>query len=166
VVLKVAQSTLARQQMRRGLALCVLALAGCGAQTSRQTTPKPSALPLVRGSTVVEQVTECDRSANAFCGIELVVVNRHTHSSGALVAKERYRLRKAGWSIGQGDIPAESSAASPDGKLRITMATAASDLLGIDLGWITRSRPAALALARVMFKGQPAISIMLETGPA
>ncbi|HUZ29642.1 MAG TPA: hypothetical protein VMU90_10400 [Solirubrobacteraceae bacterium] len=152
--------------MKRGLAICVLVLAGCGARSGPNNTPDPGALPLARGSTVVERVTECDHSANAFCGVELVVVNPQTQSSGALVAKERYRLRKSGWSIGQGDIPAERSAASPDGKLRVTYATASGDLLGIDLGWITRSRPLALALARAMFGRQPAMSIMLETGPA
>ncbi len=121
---------------------------------------------MVHGSEVVARITECDRSANAFCGIELVVVNRQTHSSGALVSKERYRLRKLGWSLGQGDIPAERSASSPDGKLRVTYATAAGDLLGIDLGWITRSHSVALALAQAMLNQESAMSIMLETGPA
>lgn len=152
--------------MKRGLAICLFVLAGCGAQSGANNTPDPAAVPLARGSTVVKRITECDHSANAFCGVELVVVNPQTHSSGALVAKERYRLRKSGWSIGQGDIPAERSAASPDGRLRVTYATASGDLLGIDLGWITRSRPVALALARAMFGRQPAMSIMLETGPA
>jgi hypothetical protein len=152
--------------MKRGLAICVLVLAGCGARSGANNTPDPGSLPLARGSTVVERVTECDHSANAFCGVELVVVNPRTHSSGALVAKERYRLRKSGGSIGQGDILAGCSPASPDGKLRVTYATASGDLLGIDLGWITRSRPVALALARAMFGRQPAMSIMLETGPA
>ena len=153
--------------MKRGLALCVVALAGCGSQSGGETnTPNPSGVPLVPGSRVVAQVTECDQSANAFCGIELVVVNPHTHSSGALVSKQRYRLRQSGWSPGQGDIPAERSASSPGGKLRVTFATASSELLGIDLGWITRSRPVAVALSRTMFGRQAAMSIMLETGPA
>src|SRR5260370_24486241 len=152
--------------MKRGLASGVLVLAGCGSRSGAHTTPDSASLPLVRGSTVVERVTECDRSANAFCGVELVVVNPQTHSSGALVAKERYRLRKSGWSIGQGDIPAERSAASPDGKFRVTYATASGDLLGIDLGWITRSRPVAQALAPSMFSPQPAMSIILEPAPA
>jgi hypothetical protein len=154
------------EPMKRGLIICLLVLGGCGSQGARNNTPNPAALPLVGGSMVVERVTECDHSANAFCGIELVVVNRGAHSSGALVSKERYGLRKHGWSAGQGDIPAERSAASPNGKLRVTYATAASDLLGIDLGWINRSRPVAQALARAMFRGQPTMSIMLETGPA
>jgi hypothetical protein len=154
------------EPMKRGLAMCALVVAGCGSHGAHNNTPNPAALPLVGGSMVVAQVIECDHSANAFCGIELVVVNRDAHSSGALVSKERYRLRNHGWSPGQGDIPAERSAASPNGKLRVTYATAASDLLGIDLGWINRSRPVARALARAMFRGQPTMSIMLETGPA
>jgi hypothetical protein len=152
--------------MKRGLVICALALSACGGHGGAGRSPDPHAVPLARGSTIVEQVTECDRSANSFCGTELVVVNPQTHSSGALVAKERYRLRKSGWSPGQGDIPGERSAASPDGKLRVTYATASGELLGIDLGWITRSRPVALALARAMFHGQATMSIMLETGPA
>jgi hypothetical protein len=163
VVLKMWQRS---EPMKRGLVLCMLLVGGCGSQGASNRTPNPAALPLVRGSTVVEQVTECDQSSNAFCGIELVVVNRQAHSSGSLVSKERYRLRNRGWSIGQGDIPAERSAASPDGRLRVTYATAASELLGIDLGWLSRSQPVALALAHAMFTGQPTMSIMLETGPA
>jgi hypothetical protein len=154
------------EQMKRGLALCVLALAGCGGHGAGKSTPDPAALPLVHGSKVVMQMTECDRGANAFCGVELVVVNRRTESSGALVTKERNQLRKLGWNLGLGDIPAEWSASSPDGKLRIVYATASADLLGIDLGWIVRSPAVALALGRTMFDRQPAMSIMLETGPA
>jgi hypothetical protein len=82
------------------------------------------------------------------------------------VTKERNQLRKLGWNLGLGDIPAEWSASSPDGKLRIVYATASADLLGIDLGWIVRSPAVALALGRTMFDRQPAMSIMLETGPA
>jgi len=155
--------------MRRALAIGVvaLALAACGqARGPGGRSPNPSELPLVKGSTVMSRVTECDRSANAFCGVELVVVDDHTHSSGALVAKERFHLRKLGWTFGQGDIPDERSAASPDGKLRVTYATASADLLGIDLGWIIRTRPVALALSKAMFNRRPAMSIMLETGPA
>lgn len=146
--------------------ICAVLLGGCGAHTAGGGTPNPAALPLVRGSTVVARNTECDRSANAYCGVELVVVDREAHSSGALVAKERYRLRKLGWSFGQGDIPDERSASSPDGKLRVTYATASADLLGIDLGWITRSRMVAIALSRAMFRRESAMSIMIETGPA
>lgn len=119
----------------------------------------------MHGAKVLEQVTECDRSANAFCGIELVVADPQSPSSGALVAKERFRLRKSGWVLSQGDIPAERAASSPDGRLRVTYATAAGELLGVDLGWITRSRPVALALARAMFDRTPSMAVLLETGP-
>jgi hypothetical protein len=152
--------------MKRGLVMCAVVLAGCGAHSGGGNVPNVAGLPLVRGSAIVARITECDRSANAFCGVELVVVNRESHSSGELVAMERSRLRKSGWSIGQGDIPAERSASSPDGRLRVTYATASGDLLGIDLGWISRSRPVGQALARAMFERQPTMSIMLETGPA
>ena len=157
--------------MKRGLAkgiyLALGALAGCSqAAAGGGRSPNPAALPLVNGAQVVEQVTLCDRSANAFCGVELVVVDGHSHSSGALVAKERFHLGKLGWTFGQGDIPDERSASSPDGKLRVIYTTASADLLGVDLGWISRSRPVALALSRAMFNRQAAMSLMLETGPA
>jgi hypothetical protein len=152
--------------MRRGLAFCVLALAGCGAPGGSGNVPEPASVPLVRGAKVTAQATECDQSANAFCGVELVVVDPRVHSSGALVSKERFRLRKRGWTFGQGDIPDEQSASSPDGKLRVTYATGSADLLGIDLGWIKRAGPVAVALSRTMFDRTPTMSLMLESGPA
>jgi len=149
------------------LALVATTTAGCGSSTSSGPTGSDLArLPLVRGSQIVNQVRACDRSANAFCGIELVVINTRVHSSGALVTKERYRLRKLGWTFAQGDIPDEQAAQSPDGRIRATYATGPNDLLAIDLGWITRSRVVALALSRHLFGGVPTMSIMLETGPA
>jgi hypothetical protein len=148
------------------LALVATATGGCGSSASSGPSPPDAArLPLVRGSRIIEQVRECDRSANAFCGVELVVVNSRVHSSGALVTKERYRLGKLGWTFAQGDIPKEQAAQSPDGKLRATYATAANDLLGIDLGWIARSTTVARSLSRQMFAGVSAMSIMIETGP-
>ena len=147
--------------------MAAVALAACGqAQGGSGRSPNPADLPLVPGSAVVAKIKECDRSANAFCGVELVVVDDRTHSSGGLLAAERHHLRKLGWTFGQGDIPDQRSASSPGGNLRITYATASEDLLGIDLGWIFRTHPVALALSRTMFSRQPAMSIMLETGPA
>jgi hypothetical protein len=150
-----------------GLALLPIALAvsGCGRASS---TPSPtlSKLPLVSGANVVAQVHQCDKGANAFCAIELVVVGRGFKSSVDLVKAQRRRLKELGWAGVAPDDGQQRAAASPGQKLRITYATAAADLLGIDLEWIKRPRPITLALAHAMFDRTPAMSILLEAGPA
>lgn len=144
---------------------CGVALAGCG-ESSASTPLSIAQLPLVRGASVVTQARQCDRGANAFCAIEAVIVARAAGSSGALVASERRRLRKLGWSGSGGDNGVERAAESPGQRLRVTYATGADDLTGIDLGWIKRPRPIALTLSRLMFDGTPAMSVMLEVGSA
>jgi hypothetical protein len=150
-----------------GLALLalVVGLAGCG---TKATTPSPSLgeLPLVGGASIVAQVRQCDKGANAFCAIELVVVAPRFASSVELVKSERNRLRKLGWTGVAPDDGQQRAAESPAQKLRITYATAAADLLGIDLEWIKRPHPITLALARAMFDRSPAMSVLLEAGPA
>ena len=146
------------------LAGSVLTLGGCGASSSSSLTIDQ--LPLVRGATVVTQARQCDRGANAFCAIQAVIVDRGAGSSGALVASERSRLRKLGWASSAGDNGVERAAESPDNKLRVTYATAAGDLLGIDERWIKRRRSITLTLARAMFNQVPAMSVMLELGSA
>jgi hypothetical protein len=140
-------------------------LAGCG---QKATTPSPtlSQLPLVSSANIVTQVRECDKGANAFCAIELVVVDPHSRSSVELVKSERRRLKESGWSGVAPDDGQQRAAESPGQKLRITYATAASDLLGIDLEWIKRPRPITMALANALFQRSAAMSILLEAGPA
>ena len=150
-----------------GLALPALlaGLAGCG---QHATTPSPtlSQLPLVGGASIVTQVRECDKGANAFCAIALVVVDPQSKSSIDLVKAERRRLKVSGWSGVAPDDGQQRAAESPGQKLRITYATAAADLLGIDLEWIKRPRPITMSLARAMFDRSAAMSILLEAGPA
>ena len=149
-----------------GLALValVVGLAGCG-QQSKTSSPSLSNLPLVQGASVVTQVHECDKGANAFCAVELVVRGHGYASSADLVKAERDHLKKAGWSGVAPDDGQQRAAASPGQKLRITYATAAADLLGIDLGWIKRPRPITVGLAHAMFDRSPAMSVLLEAGP-
>jgi hypothetical protein len=149
-----------------GLALValVVGLAGCGGQ-SKTSSPSLSNLPLVPGANIVTQVRECDKGTNAFCAVELVVRGAGYSSSADLVKAERDRLRKAGWSGVAPDDGQQRAAASPGQKLRITYATAAADLLGIDLGWIKRPRPITVGLAHSMFDRSPAMSVLLEAGP-
>ena len=85
-------------------------------------------------------------------------------SATDLVKGEHRQLRKHGWTGGQGDFSQQKAADSPGHKLRVTYATAAGDLRGVDLGSIQRPRRITLALSRVMFDQAPAMSIMLEIG--
>jgi hypothetical protein len=139
------------------------ALAGCGTSTT-QRTPTVSAIPLLPGARVATQVRACDSGSRAFCSIELVVTDPRYKSSDNLAHDESKHLRKAGWSLADGDTSTESSANSPGHKLRLTYSTAADDLQQIDLGQITRSREVVLALSTSMFDRAAAMSMILEVG--
>lgn len=145
--------------------MLVAGLAGCGGNSVARSL-QASQLPLVRGARIVEQVKTCDRGANAYCALALVVVDRRLESSGALVFGERHRLRDLGWSLTEGDTGNQHAAEAPKNALRVTYATAAGDLESIDLGSIKRPRPITIALDRAMFGRVPAMSVMLETGPS
>jgi hypothetical protein len=139
------------------------ALAGCGTSTA-QRTPTVGAIPLLPGARVATQAHACDSGSRAFCSIELVVTDPRYKSSDNLAHDESKHLRKAGWSLADGDTSTESSANSPGHKLRLTYSTAADDLQQIDLGQITRSRNVVLALSNSMFDRAAAMSMMLEVG--
>ena len=147
--------------------LCAFALAallgGCGSGKA-QRTPTVSDIPLLPGAQIATQVRQCDSGSRAFCSIELVVLDRRYNSSDILAHDESRHLRKAGWSLADGDTSTESSANSPGHKLRLTYSTAADDLQQIDLGSISRSRPITLALANSMFDRAAAMSMILEVG--
>jgi hypothetical protein len=146
------------------LALVIpLALAACG-QSGSSRVPDLAKLPLVPGANVVVQARQCDRGANAFCSFQLVVVDPRYPTSTALVSSERTHLRQLGWSDMNADTGEQHAAESPGHKLRVTYATAFGDLKGIDLGWIMRPRPIALALSHAMFARTSAMSVMLEVG--
>ena len=149
-----------------GLAAAALAIgvAGCGQQAASRS-PTLSQLPLVSGASVVTQVNECDKGQNAFCAIEAVIVDPRYASSVAFVKAERDHLKSSGWSGVAPDDGQQRAAASPGQKLRITYATAAADLLGIDLDWIKRPRPITTRLAHEMFNRSAAMSVLLEAGP-
>lgn len=146
-----------------GLAGLCAVIAGCGSSGGPHR-PNLSQLPLVDGANVVAQVRSCDRGKNAYCAIELVVVDRRYRTSTDLVEDEHTQLRKHGWTGGQGDFSQQKAADSPGHKLRVTYATASGDLRGVDLGTIQRPREITLALSRAMFDQAPAMSVMLEVG--
>ena len=151
---------------RLGTALASLALgiavAGCGSGAHR--VPSLAQLPLVNGATIVEHLRQCDPGTNAYCAIELVVVDRLYPSSTALVLQEKRMLKRSGWTRAGPDTSEEHAADSPGRALRVNYATALGDLTGIDLGWIQRPRTITLALTRTMFDRVPAMSVLLESG--
>jgi hypothetical protein len=112
----------------------------------------------------VLQVRACDRGVGAYCALQLVIVDPRYRSSDDLVHSEYHHLQKLGWSIANGDTGEQSAANSPGHKLRVTYASAAVDLRGIDLGWIQRPRSITLALSRTLFDRASAMSMMLEIG--
>ena len=147
------------------LAALIATLSGCG-QGGGHRPPDVARLPLVGGARVVAQTKRCDRGANAYCAVELVVIARRYPTSADLVKGEGLYLGKLGWTSANGDIGEEKAAESPGHQLRLTYATAYGDLKGIDLGWIKRPRPIALALADTLFARASAMSLMLEAGPS
>ncbi len=124
--------------------------------------PDLSGLPLVSGARIIQQVRQCDRGANAFCALELVVVAPRYHTSLDLLNDEHARLQSLGWSSANSEIGEERTLDSPGHKLRVTFATAYGDLTGIDFAWIHRSRKTALALSHAAFARSPTLSMMLE----
>jgi hypothetical protein len=140
-----------------------IALAACGGGGGAHH-PSLSDVPLVPGGTVVAQLRECNAGANAYCALELVIQNRRYPSSRRLVLAQRDRLKAQGWTGASPDTGDELANESPGNKLRLTYASAVDDLKGIDLGWIKRPPPIAIALDRAVFAGVPTISILLEPG--
>lgn len=141
-------------------------LAACGGSGGAQALLSLSELPLVQGARLTAHAMQCDRGANAFCALELLVVDRAFSSSGGLVSREHQVLRRNGWSQAVGNTGDEQAADSSGHKLHVIYATALGDLTGVDLKWIKRPRPFAVALSRAVFSGQPAMSLVLERGPA
>ncbi len=140
----------------------IAGVAGCGQGTKRDLSLEQ--LPLVPGAKIATQVKQCDRGANAFCALELVVVDPLYRDSNALEKAEHKWVHAAGWRGIGGDTDNQNAAESPGHKLRVTYATAYDDLREIDLGFIHRPRPIAVALSRAMFAHAPAISMLLEAG--
>jgi hypothetical protein len=146
-----------------GALATALAAAGCGSSVQSRI-PSLAAVPLVPGSQVLAHETRCDRGANPYCAVQLVVAGRGYTSSAALLVGERRHLKALGWSLTNADTGDERAAESPGHKLRLTFATAARDLKDVDLGWVRRSRTIARTLAETMFDRVSALSLMLESG--
>jgi hypothetical protein len=139
-------------------------VAGCGGDAPRH--PSFSSVPLVGGAQVVARANACDAGANAYCAIDLVVVNPRFKTAQDLVTNERRWLKRSGWILVSAQTGDEMAADSPGARLRVTFATALLDLKDIELGWIKRPRPISLALSRAIFDGEAAMSMNLVAGPA
>jgi hypothetical protein len=153
------------RRLRAPALLAPLALlAGCG--QSGVKVPDLSRLPLVSGARIVQQARQCDRGANPFCSLELVVIDSRYRNSLDLLTDEHQHLMSLGWTGANAKIGEERAADSPGHKLRVTFSTASGDLKGIDLGWIHRSRKTAVALSHALFAHSSTLSVMLEYGPS
>lgn len=148
-----------------GLTAATLALAGCGHGTARSPLHSEQ-VPLPPGAEIVTQARQCDRGVNAFCALELVVVDPSLRSSGDLVTLENRALRQAGWSDVTGDAGNERGSNSPGQKLHLNYGTALADLVGQGAGWFKRAPGIGLALSRQFLRHIPAIALALQTGPA
>ena len=113
---------------------------------------------------MVADVKRCDKGANPYCALELVVVDGRYRSSRSLVLAERNLLRRGGWSGASPQTGEELADESPGHSLRITYATAFVDLKGIDLGWIQRSHTVQRSLSRQLLAGTPAMSALVAIG--
>jgi hypothetical protein len=143
------------------VALAACALAGCG---GGDRTPDLARLPLAPGSRIVARAQQCDAGSNAYCAVELVVVDPAWHDSGSLVFAEKRILAHHGWAADRGANGDEHAAESPGDKLRVTYASAYGDLKDIELGWIKRSHAISVALSHTLFDRSAAMSVMLEIG--
>jgi hypothetical protein len=140
------------------------ALAGCGSGGHR--IPSLRGLPLVGGSRVIAQARVCNPGDNSYCAMELVVTNDRFATSEQFLNAERAVLHKLGWTGQYAPNGNEHSDDSPGHGLKVIFATAYGDLVGIDFGWIKRSRSIAPALARASFARQPTLSMQLQVGPS
>jgi hypothetical protein len=138
------------------------ALAGCGSGGHR--IPNLRGLPLVGGSQVIAQARMCNPGANAYCAMQLVVTNGNFATSEKFLNSERAVLHTLGWTGQYAPNGNEHSDDSPGHELRVIFATAYGDLVGIDFGWIHRSRSIALALAHANLARQPTLSMLLTVG--
>ena len=100
-------------------------LAGCGKAGARRTPCPEPACRWRRGARIVAHVRSCDRGANAYCAVQLVVVGPGYRSSAALLAGEAAHLRALGWTDDGGrHRPRSARRTRPGNGLRLSLATA------------------------------------------
>lgn len=142
---------------------CVVAVSGCGGSSAGRT-PDLAGVPLTPGARVLASVRRCDRGANAFCALQLVIADNRFGNSTELLNAERDQLKSLGWTTANADTGDEHAADSPHHNLHLVYATGALDLKGLDLGWIQRAPVIVRTLSATMFDRASTLSLMLETG--
>lgn len=143
------------------LALGSLLLAGCGA-SGGDRSPSLVKVPLPPRSRLMLDVRACNKGANAYCAVELVVVGDGYRSADAMLRTEARVLRASRWRATDADTGLERAATSPGDAMRVTYATARAELEGLELGWIERKRAVAVTLAHTLFQNRPALSVLVE----
>lgn len=157
-------STRTRSLVTSAAALLVaLLLAACG--SGGDQSPPLTRVPMPPHSKVVLDVHACNRGANAFCALKLVVAGDGYPTSKAMAATETALLRQLHWRHANADTGLEQAAYSPGDKLRLTYATPKGDLASIELGWIQRKNSVEVALSHTLFANHPALSMLVEQGP-
>jgi len=151
--------------VRRLVTLCAVAsvLAACGPNTGAGS-PALSTVPLAPHSHVALRIRACNKGADAFCALELVLVGHGYTTSNALLDSEASLLARLHWRQAHADTGLERAANSPGGGLRLTYATARGELQSIGLGWSKRAPALAVALAHTMFDNVPALALLVEVG--
>lgn len=135
--------------------------------TGRGGTPRAIGLknlPTLAGTRVMTQVRSCDRSAHAYCALQVVLVGDRYRTSSALRVAYAARLADLGWSSAKGPVDAETAADSPGHELRLTLATAYAELTDIDVGSVQRTAAISHSLSDTIFDRAPALSLMLMRG--
>jgi len=140
-------------------------IAGCGGGSDARAVGLRE-IPLPPGARITAEARSCDRGANPYCSIQLVVVDPRYSSSSALEGAEHRLLASLRWGFNFGQTGHEEAAQPPGNELRLTFAPAYEDLLAIDFGWIRRTARISHALSAAIFDRASAISILLERGPS
>lgn len=153
---------MSRRALAAFLALLGLVLAGCGGVGNKRDVGVTQ-LPLPAGARVASSVRVCDRGANPFCAVQLVVVGAPSTypTSADLLNAENHRLQKLGWTDSRGDTGKQLAAESPGHELRVTLDSAYNDLLALDTSQIHRAAATGRALSAAIFDRRSAISLML-----
>lgn len=138
-----------------------LAVSACGAG---DRTPSLKQLPLVPGARVLLTRHVCDKGANAYCALELVLTDSRFSSSQDMQRAERLLLKRHGWAQVNAPVGQELAADSPRGRLRVTYAAANLELQAADLGWVRRPRSIVLTLSRALFSHTTAMAVVLQVG--
>jgi hypothetical protein len=156
-------SPLGAAAISASIAAVVLAVGGCGSGGADRS-PSLARVPLVRGAHVMVHVRVCNKGANAFCALELVVVGGGYRTPSEMLTAETGLLKRLHWKHANADTGLERAAYAPGDKLRLTYATAKGDLESVELGWVQRNRVVTVALAHEMFENTPALSMLVEEG--